>query len=312
MANYVNSTVFFSGSKKTIVDFLNKGLKGNKERARISVVSSGEEIVAFLNGMERPLSMGSYFPRPKTFDYYDTTNNVKDFADWYLGGCSPNSKTDRHDPLRQKKREEIKSYIQAHPDEFPSPNYSYALERIHPELIPLYRKYVKGYWRARAYQEKKYGWVGWYEWNCSKFGCKWDMPLENWRCEKETGDSLCLSIVMETPWSPAHEFFVNINKIDGVTVYAYAKGDMNDPFVYAFNGRTKTYQGFSPYEDERYIQSEKEINELKKQKETEIQDEDERWKVLSELEIPLWELQGELQSEYYNKVKAEIFAELGL
>ena len=86
MANYVSNHIYIAGSKQAIVDFLNKGLKGNKVKERVSLNMSGEEIVALMNGLEQPLSMGSYFPRPKTFDTYDTTNEMKSFSD---GGKLP-------------------------------------------------------------------------------------------------------------------------------------------------------------------------------------------------------------------------------
>ena len=35
MANYVDSTVFINGSKRAIVDFLNKGLKNNKQKIKV-------------------------------------------------------------------------------------------------------------------------------------------------------------------------------------------------------------------------------------------------------------------------------------
>lgn len=83
MANYVSNHIYITGSKQSIVDFLNKGLKNDQVKERVSVNMSGEEIVAFNNDLEPSLSMGSYFKRPKTFDVYDTTNEMKSFYWWW-------------------------------------------------------------------------------------------------------------------------------------------------------------------------------------------------------------------------------------
>ena len=59
MANYVTNHIYINGSKQAVVDFINKGLKGNKAKERVSTEMSGEDIVALINGLEQSLSMGS-------------------------------------------------------------------------------------------------------------------------------------------------------------------------------------------------------------------------------------------------------------
>ena len=127
MANYVDSTVFINGSKRAIVDLLNKGLKNNKLSLRVSARMPGEQIASLLAELDREhcLATFSFLPHPKTFDHWDTTNKMLDFTYW----CKQYGTT-------------------AHP---------------HPE--EAYRKYVRGYRRAVAYQKKKYGVVGGYDWN---------------------------------------------------------------------------------------------------------------------------------------------------
>jgi hypothetical protein len=126
-----------------------------------------------------------------------------------------------------------------------------ALRMLHPELILEYEKYARGYKRAKAYQQKKYGVVGWYDWNCKYYGCKWDMDFENWELQCERGESVVLSAQMETPWSEPMAFIEYINKIDdGIKVYAY--GYEGCSFFYSYQGSTGEYLSKDPDEDDRY------------------------------------------------------------
>ena len=272
MADYVTNHIYINGSKQAIVDFLNRGLKGAKAKERLSANMSGEEMVALMNGLKQPLSMGSFFPRPKTFDTYDTTNRIKAFNEWYLDGCVPFF-VDKTDSSKQR-LQEIIDYLKAHPEEFqPNGNGMFnwiakgtAIERLHPGTNAAYIKYTKGYYQARYYQKKKYGVVGWYDWNKENYGCKWDMAIEDWWCEKDKDDMLCLYVGIQTPWSPVYKFFERINAFDGITVYAHASGDMNCPFFFWYNGRIDKGDAIKPKDDEKYKQREKELDAIKEQK----------------------------------------------
>lgn len=217
MAEYSDTTLYIKGSKKAVVGFLNRGLKSNKSKGRIPVRKIGEEIIELLNGSEKPLQMGSYLPRPKTFDTWDTTNNLNDLYQWYIRGCVRHSDSE----ILDQRVSEIQDFMEAHPADFQKvplekdPLFSdpdeaeftlgfeyadklRALRMLHPELIQEYEKYVRGHKRAKAYQQKKYGVVGWYDWNVKYYGCKWDEKLENWelKCERDN------SIVLSAKWKP--------------------------------------------------------------------------------------------------------------
>lgn len=86
------------------------------------------------------------------------------------------------------------------------------------ELRKEYEKYVRGYMRAREYQQNTYGCVGWYDYNCKTLGCKWDANLENIVIidELEKDDIVIVYFSVETAWSRPIPFlqylatFVNV------------------------------------------------------------------------------------------------------
>ena len=274
MAEYSNTTLYIKGSKKAVVGFLNRGLKCNKSKDRIPLRKTGEEIVALLNGLEKPMQMGSYLPRPKTFDTWDTTNDLNDLYQWYLRGCVRHSDSE----ILDQRVSEIQDFMEAHPADFQTvplekdPIFSNpddaevtygfeyvdkvrALRMLHPELIPEYEKYVRGYKRAKAYQQKKYGVVGWYDWNVENYGCKWDEKLENWELKCERDDSIVLSAQMETPWAVPMAFIEYINQIEGITIYAY--GGKTFVYFFSYNGRTGKVVWKDPDKDRRYARFKK-------------------------------------------------------
>lgn len=268
MANYVYNTFFIKGIKQSVADLLNLGLKRTKTGKRVSAQMSGEEMVSLLNGMERNLQFSSFIPRPKTYDEYDTTNRMLDFVSWHARGWTDSDKDDTD--TYQKRMAEINEYIKAHPELFPpieqlekkktdlyiiADAYQLrALRMMHPELVEEYKKYVRGYKRAKAYQAKKYGAVGWYDWNCKNYGCKWSGEIEQWAVVKETDDCFCLSAFTKTPWAPPIAFFDFLNKKEGITIYAYC----HEPFEWACmcNGRTDEVTEKNPFKDERHAEYE--------------------------------------------------------
>ena len=67
MADPLYSEIFFKGKKQAVVDFLNRGLKGE----RVSVQMNGEQIVKLLNDLkENGIGMESYVPLPE-IDIHD-------------------------------------------------------------------------------------------------------------------------------------------------------------------------------------------------------------------------------------------------
>ena len=117
MANYVYNTFFIKGTKQSVADLLNLGLKRTKTGNRVSAQMSGEEMVSLLNGMERSLQFSSFIPRPKTYDEYDTTNRMLDFVSWHARGWTDSDKDDTD--TYPKRMAEINEYIETHPELFP-------------------------------------------------------------------------------------------------------------------------------------------------------------------------------------------------
>ena len=268
MANYVYNTFFIKGTKQSVANLLNLGLKRTKTRKRVSAQMSGEEMVSLLNGMEQCLQFSSFIPRPKTYDEYDTTNRMLDFVSWHARGWTDSDKDDTD--TYQKRMAEINEYIETHPELFPpieqlekkktdlyiiEDAYQLkALRMMHPELVEEHKKYVRGYKRAEAYQAKKYGAVGWLDWARKNYGCKWSMGIERWAVVKETDDCFCLSAFTKTPWSPPIAFFDFLNKKEGVTIYAYCF----ERFAWACmcNGRTDEVIDKNLSEEEHYAEYE--------------------------------------------------------
>ena len=82
----MTNIVFIKGAKQSVVDFINRGLKGCKSKVRISADMSGEQIADLLNSHGCPITMHSYLPMPATFLHYDTINGPSCFSEWYQWG----------------------------------------------------------------------------------------------------------------------------------------------------------------------------------------------------------------------------------
>ena len=265
MANYVDSTVFINGSKRAIVDFLNKGLKNNKLSLRVSIRMPGEQIASLLADLDREhcLATFSFLPHPKTFDHWDTTNKMLDFAYW----CKKNGLTDDH------------------------------------TSEDAYRKYVRGYRRAVAYQKKKYGLVGGYEWNVKHHGTKW-AAFERWKCLKDEDGILCLTAEVESPWSPPITFFEYMNALDEITVYAYGREYFY--YGYKYNGRTGESVDVEIKEsDSRYQTS---LQEYAAEKGVDLNSYEAQHGCIPDFYPE--EVAGRLLEEYLDQYKAEIYSEL--
>lgn len=267
MANYVGSTVFINGSKRAILYFLNKGLKNNKLSLRVSTRMPGEKIASLLADIDRKhcLATFSFLPHPKTFDHWDTTNKMLDYENW----CRKSGTMD-----------------------YPNPEEAY-------------RKYVRGYRRAVAYQKKKYGLVGWYEWAAKHHGCKW-AAFERWKCLKDEDGIMLLSAKVESPWAPPITFFEYMNALDGITVYAY--GVEYCYYGYKYNGRTgKTEEIEICDSDCRYQTL---LQEYAAEKGVDLNSEEAKNGYIPNF-FPE-EVAARLLVEHLDKFKAEINSELGL
>ena len=251
----ITNIIFIKGSKQTIVDFINRGLKGSKVRNRVSESMSGAEIVNRLNGHGYPISMTSYIPMPRTYLTYDTTNAVKCFYSWYVEGMGPYDMIDCH--ISHARQKELDDFIDSHKDMFSEqlygiPCYNHAMKLLHSELKEAYRLYRHNYYQAKSYQKHKYGIIGWLDWCRTNYGCTWPAPFDVWRLYLETKDSLCLVIEMNVSALIPDVFLRYLNSIDRLTVYAYGNDNEDYDFWYQFNGQNNEFTRKNPWKDRNY------------------------------------------------------------
>lgn len=318
MANYVDSTVFINGSKRAIVDFLNKGLKNNKLSLRVSTRMPGEQIASLLADLDREhcLATFSFLPHPRTFDHWDTTNKMLSFSAWYGKNDEIYDFMLAHpsdfQPVEKLQEEEELPFdvvceepIGSLPPRFEWDDYDRALKIMHPELIASYRKYVRGYRRAVAYQKKKYGVVGWYDWAGKHHGCKW-AAFEKWKCLKDENGIMCLTAEVESPWAPPITFFEYMNALEGITVYAYGREYFY--WGYKYNGRTGESVDVEVKESDSRYQTL--LQEYAAEKGVDLNSEEAKKGYIPGFYPE--EVAGRLLEEHLDKYKAEINSELGL
>lgn len=151
MPNWCNNSLSISGNKKDIFNlFRDVGFKGRNIK----------QLSDFLE--KKVINLTSWFPTPKTYLKWDTTNNK-----------------------RPKKMDESDQQ---------------------------YELYCKGYNNAKKYQKKKYGVVGWYDYNQANLGCKWDAELE-YIHTTEAKNAITVYFHFSTPWrSPDNWMFKMIEK----------------------------------------------------------------------------------------------------
>ena len=336
MSYYADSTVFIKGSKKAIVDFLNIGLKNDKLSLRVSTKMKGEQIASLLSELdaENRLDTLSFLPRPKTFEHWDTTNEVLCFWIWVTRGCPTKSHSLEDGESSQDAialtGNDIYEFMLAHPNDFHlveakpledpegvylssggEPNrphfewsdYDRAVEMMHPELIAPYRRYIRGYHRAVAYQKKKYGLVGWLNWD-QKRGINW-AAFDEWKCLKDEEGIMYLASEMESPWSPQITFFEYMNNLEGITVYACGHDEYD--LGYMWNGKTLEETKIDPKKDSRYEQM---LQEYADEKGVNLNTYEAQY---GRSPFFIYEhVSWSIIKEYLDRYKAEIYAELGL
>jgi hypothetical protein len=113
-------------------------------------------------------SFNSWIPIPETYRKYDTTNH-------------PDGKG---------------LTVGEHVDHFDKDS-----PIVTEELIEEYKQATKE-------QAEKYGAVGWYDWRCMYYGCKWDMTFDV--MDRTSDTNLCIQV--DTPWSAPSEFLLTISE----------------------------------------------------------------------------------------------------
>ena len=115
------------------------------------------------------LYLSSWFPVPESFVKYDTTNHPN--GEGLMVGAK------LWTGLQEANTGEI----------------------VTEELIEEYK-------RATQEQKEKYGVVGWYDYNCKYFGCKWDCYVE---IDERTDEQVVLRT--DTPWAAPEMFLLRLS-----------------------------------------------------------------------------------------------------
>ena len=144
----------------------------------------------------RPCLFNSFVPRPAIYDKYDTTNYNAD---------------------KLKVGDECYLYQEI--------GGSNTVVTVTPEILADFKA-------AAREQKEKYDAVGWYDWNCTYWGTKWD--VSDWWLFHD-------SLIFATAWSHPMEFFIALSKQYPEAVFAveYADEDLgnNCGCVFYKNGR---------------------------------------------------------------------------
>lgn len=138
---------------------------------KIKVVGKDEDIEQFISDANKhengTMSFSSWIPVPETFLRYDTTN--------YPNG----------EGLEVGK---------------PSRPWTEDSPIVTEELIEEYKAATKE-------QMEQYGVVGWYDYNCMTYGCKWDSQIDVASKTKNV-----LTLTCDTPWAAPFHFFETMSK----------------------------------------------------------------------------------------------------
>ena len=139
----------------------------------ITINGNKQDIEKMLNDAvkndEGKLTFASWFPVPETYNKYDTTNH-------------PNGERLKVGEKLWTGLEELNGVI------------------ITEELIDEYK-------RATKEQKELYGAVGWYDYNCKYYGCKWNCEVE---IEEHSEESITLRT--DTPWSDPVAFLSRLSE----------------------------------------------------------------------------------------------------
>ncbi|MGN1236018.1 MAG: hypothetical protein ACI4TS_01085, partial [Bacteroidaceae bacterium] len=154
MPNYCTNELKIKGNKKDVFELFQKvGFKGDIK----------ESLVDFIENNVNNITMRSWFPMPKTFVDYDTTNPKEDRNATMLN--EPGKLVDMFNNDQE------------------------------------YENYSKGYDDAVKYQKEKYGVVGWYDYNMHTLGVKWDAKVfEHGVNVVEKDNEITIECTFATAW----------------------------------------------------------------------------------------------------------------
>lgn len=189
MPNWVNTVIVMSENKKgALLKAINDMAKRKKQTYN---TRSLEEFVEEYNALEldKRISLSTFIPIPPTYKIWDTTNHQSKAMQSALDEDDNALVWLSEDEVKALKSKDIKvSCI----------NDS-SWNRVQ---VKLTQKIINEFKKAEDYQHKRYGAVGWYDYNRKYLGTKWDSCFEY--AHIEDGQ---LAFTFSTAWSPADPVF---------------------------------------------------------------------------------------------------------
>lgn len=156
MPNWCSNELNISGPKEDMFNLFRKiGYKGKTIKSLDTFCKKAS------------ITLSSWYPIPKTFKNWDTTNKPDTYERFKNNNPSSTEKD--------------------------------------------YNKYLFRYQKAKNYQQKHYGCIGWYEYNMKTFGVKWDCPLYGFYITEDKNCIYC-DVVIDSPWSPPETWLQSMIK----------------------------------------------------------------------------------------------------
>lgn len=244
MPNWSYNRIAVKGTKQNLIAWLNKGL-ANDKREPLTENMSCAEISDILN--KKQLTLESFIPMPQTYHDYDTTNSVNNTLMW-LNGLLYNGVAKKtiqkhfnkwlydyfgydNTNMRGVGISRLKKLAFKHKTQFIRCTQTYLLEvaekndELMKEINAEHNKYVEGYYAAKVYQEETYGVVGWYDWHCKNFGCKWNCEFYNVETKEIGGDQCVIYFKCDTPWNVPMEWLKTMQEENKETLIFYCRSN---------------------------------------------------------------------------------------
>lgn len=204
MPNWSCNTLIIQGKKSDVVAMFAKGTP---------VFSKNENSDVY--------TLQSFVPMPTTYKEVDTTNSVEIF-------------------ISHKKDELIKETFPILKDAkygehvFEDTAFKQTLEAKKIEWIAMYNE-------AKEYQQRTYGVVGWYNWNCQNLGTKWDAIVIT-KAELDHAIETCIDdddcvveCVFDTAWTPPIAWLETV-VADNPNLYFDMWSDEESGYKWGFEG----------------------------------------------------------------------------
>ena len=221
MPNWVYGNLAIRGKKNEVINFLNDGLKVSKSKIELSESMDKQTIVDTLNGLHSDdfLHLRSWLPMPQTFVDYDTTNNARGFENWLVGDLDKPIHVD--EAIKVLGHLANETHATSNVDILHELLYTEdanlrerVMDILHKHFDERYNSYMNEYENAIVYQEKTYGCVGWYDYNCRTLGTKWDSEFTYFSIiDGGDTDELIIRADIDTAWNMPDEWLQTVKSM---------------------------------------------------------------------------------------------------